>query len=133
MQLKMSGKELYKAVAAGIYNGEDKVQIIIGLPNATSTFYVNGYQFLVNCYTEAVSGTKFQDKLEFVKNERLKIIDSLQKEHLDFELDKTQIEALLKIIEIITVSSITFFDPIFCVIMINESAAIPVVRSIFGV
>jgi len=58
-----------KAVAAGIYNGEDKVQIIIGLPSATSTFYVNGYQFLVNCYTDAVSGTKFQDKLEFVKND----------------------------------------------------------------
>ena len=59
------------AVAEGIYNGTDTVQICIGTPNATSTFYVNGYEFLKNNYTEAVKGTKLEGKLEFTNDNTL--------------------------------------------------------------
>ncbi len=69
-------KELFntaydKAVEQGIYNGTDKVLINIGTPNATSNFYVNGYEFLKNNYTEAVKGTKLEGKLEFTNDNTL--------------------------------------------------------------
>jgi hypothetical protein len=69
-------KELFnqaydKAVEQGIYNGTDKIAICIGTPNATSKFYSNGYTFLVNCYTEAVKGTKLEGKLEFTNDSTL--------------------------------------------------------------
>lgn len=69
-------KELFnqaydKAVEQGIYNGTDKIAICIGTPNSTSKFYSNGYTFLVNCYTEAVKGTKLEGKLEFTNDATL--------------------------------------------------------------
>ena len=45
------------------------VQIIIGLPTASSTTYNRGYEFLVNNYTEAVKGTKLEGKLTFVRDD----------------------------------------------------------------
>lgn len=52
------------AVAAGLYDGEEKIMITVGLP-ATVDFYTNGFEFLKNCWTEAVKGTKLEGKLEF--------------------------------------------------------------------
>ncbi len=60
-----------KAVEAGIYNGTDKILINIGTPNNTSKFYSRGYTFLVNCWTEAVQGTKLQGLLEFTNDSTL--------------------------------------------------------------
>ncbi len=53
------------AIADGLMKEGDKVSIMIGTPNATSSFYSKGYDFLVNCYTDAVKGTKLEGKLEF--------------------------------------------------------------------
>ncbi len=53
------------AIAEGLMKETDKVSILIGLPNNTSSFYAQGYEFLVNCYTDAVIGTKLEGKLEF--------------------------------------------------------------------
>ena len=69
-------KELFnqaydKAVAEGLYNGTDTIEICIGTPNATSKFYTNGYDFLVNNYTEAVKGTKLEGKLVFTNDNTL--------------------------------------------------------------
>lgn len=63
-------KELFnqaydKAVADGIYNGTDTILITIGLPNSVAKYCVNGYEFLVNNFTEATRGTKLEGKLEF--------------------------------------------------------------------
>jgi hypothetical protein len=60
-----------KAVAQGILAENDKITIMIGLPSATSSFYTKGYEFLVNCYTQAVVGTKLEGKLEFDKNDTI--------------------------------------------------------------
>ena len=60
-----------KAIEQGLMDENDKVQIHIGLPNGTSAFYSKGYEFLVNCYTEAVVGTKLEGKLEFSKDDTL--------------------------------------------------------------
>ena len=54
-----------KAIAEGLMDSNDVVQITIGTPNNTSAFYNNGYDFLVNNYTEAVKGTKLEGKLTF--------------------------------------------------------------------
>lgn len=59
------------AVADGLMKEGDKVQIKIGLPNSTTNFYSKGYEFLVNCYTEAVVGTKLEGKLEFTMDDTL--------------------------------------------------------------
>lgn len=71
-----AAKELFNqaydaAVAAGVYDGQKKIQINIGTPNNTSKFYTRGYTFLVNCWTEAVKGTKLEGKLEFVNDSTL--------------------------------------------------------------
>lgn len=68
-------KELFNqaydnAVAAGIYNGTDTIEICVGIPG-TATFYSKGYEFLKNNWTEAVKGTKFEGKLSFTKDETL--------------------------------------------------------------
>lgn len=59
------------AVAAGLYNGTDTIQICIGTPNGQSNFYVNGVTFLTNCWTEAMKGTKLEGKVEFTNNNTL--------------------------------------------------------------
>lgn len=60
-----------EAIAAGYMDGDDVVEIKIGTPNGTSKFYNNGYEYLVNCYTEAVKGTKFEGKLTFTRDDTL--------------------------------------------------------------
>ncbi len=56
-----------EAIATGLMDEDDVVQIIIGLPN-TRPFYANGYEYIVNNYTEAVVGTKLEGKLTFVQD-----------------------------------------------------------------
>lgn len=53
------------AIDEGLMDPEDTIEIIIGTPNATSTFYNGGYNFFVNAFTEAVKGTKLEGKLTF--------------------------------------------------------------------
>ena len=60
-----------KAIAEGLMTETDKVEIKIGTPNNTSAFYNNGYEFLVNNYTEAVKGTKLEGKLVFSRDDTL--------------------------------------------------------------
>ena len=69
-------KELYDlaydmAIEQGLMDEDDVVEIKIGTPNNTSTFYNNGYEFLVNNYTEAVKGTKLEGKLTFSRDDTL--------------------------------------------------------------
>ncbi|MBO5323488.1 MAG: hypothetical protein J6A88_05250 [Oscillospiraceae bacterium] len=60
-----------KAIQQGLMDADDKVVIMVGTPNNTSTFYNNGYEFIVNNYTEAVKGTKLEGKLEFTRDDTL--------------------------------------------------------------
>ena len=60
-----------KAIADGLMDADDKVEIKIGTPNNTTTFYNNGYTFLVNNYTNAVKGTKLEGKLTFTRDDTL--------------------------------------------------------------
>lgn len=60
-----------KAIAEGLMTAEDTVEILIGTPNGTSNFYVKGNEFLVNCYTDAVKGTKLEGKLRFTLDNTL--------------------------------------------------------------
>jgi hypothetical protein len=65
-------KELFNqaydaAVAAGIYNGTDTIQICVGIPSQAD-FYTQGFEFLKNNYTEAVKGTKLEGKLDFIQD-----------------------------------------------------------------
>ncbi len=59
------------AIAEGLMDEDDIIEIKIGLPNGTSQPYVKGYEFLVNCYTEAVRGTALEGKLFFSKDDTL--------------------------------------------------------------
>ncbi len=54
-----------KAVAQNLMDEDDVIEITIGIPSASSTFYKNGYEYIVNNYTEAVKGTKLEGKLKF--------------------------------------------------------------------
>jgi len=60
-----------KAVAEGLMDEDDVVQILVGTPNNTSSFYNNGYEYIVNNYTEAVKGTKLEGKLTFTRDDTL--------------------------------------------------------------
>ncbi len=69
------GKRLFqvaydKAVEAGLMDADDKVEICIGLPSQ-HVFYTNGYEFLVNCYTEAVKGTSLEGRLTFTSDDTI--------------------------------------------------------------
>ena len=69
-------QELYNvaydmAIEQGLMDEDDVIEIKIGTPNNTSTFYNNGYEFLVNNYTEAVKGTKLEGKLTFSRDDTL--------------------------------------------------------------
>lgn len=56
------------AIELGLMDEDDVVQICVGTPNMTSTFYNNGYDYIVNNYTEAVKGTKLEGKLTFTRD-----------------------------------------------------------------
>ena len=60
-----------QAIALGLMDEDDVIEIMVGTPNATSTFYNNGYDFIVNNYTEAVKGTKLEGKLTFKRDSTL--------------------------------------------------------------
>lgn len=60
-----------KAVAEGLMDEDDVIEIKIGIPNNTSQTYAKGYEFLVNNYTDAVVGTKLEGKLVFSKDDTL--------------------------------------------------------------
>ena len=60
-----------KAIAEGLMDADDKVLIMVGTPNNTSSFYNAGYEFIVNNYKEAVKGTKLEGKLEFARDDTL--------------------------------------------------------------
>ena len=59
------------AIEQGLMDEDDIIEIKIGTPNNTSSFYNNGYEFLVNNYTEAVKGTKLEGKLTFSRDDTL--------------------------------------------------------------
>ena len=59
------------AIEQGLMDEDDVIQIKIGMPNSTSSVYNNGYEFMVNNYTEAVKGTKLEGKLTFTKDDTL--------------------------------------------------------------
>ena len=73
------------AIAQGLMDEDDVVEIKIGTPNNTSTFYNNGYEFLVNNYTEAVKGTKLEGKLTFSRDDTLgnAFADALKNNQVD--------------------------------------------------
>ena len=56
------------AVANGLMDEDDVVEIIVGTPNMTSVAYNNGYDFIVNNYTKIVEGTKLEGKLTFKRD-----------------------------------------------------------------
>ena len=58
------------AIEEGLMDEDDVIEIIIGLP-ATTSAYVNGYEFIANNYTEAVKGTKLEGKLTFKKDDTI--------------------------------------------------------------
>ena len=60
-----------EAIEQGLMDEDDVVQIMVGTPNATAVFYNNGYDFIVNNYTEAVKGTKLEGKLTFERDSTL--------------------------------------------------------------
>ena len=74
-----------KAIEMGLMDEDDVVEIKIGTPNNTSAFYNNGYEFLVNNYTEAVKGTKLEGKLTFSRDDTLgnAFAEALQKNTVD--------------------------------------------------
>ena len=63
-------KELFdaaydKAVAAGYLKEGEVVEIVIGIPKASSTYYSKGSEFLAKAITDAVKGTKLEGKVTF--------------------------------------------------------------------
>ena len=56
------------AIEQGLMDEDDVVEIAVGTPNLTSVFYNNGYDYIVNNYTEAVKGTKLEGKLTFTRD-----------------------------------------------------------------
>ena len=73
------------AIEQGLMDEDDVVEIKIGTPNNTTTFYNNGYEFLVNNYTEAVKGTKLEGKLTFSRDDTLgnAFADALKNNQVD--------------------------------------------------
>lgn len=59
------------AIEQGLMDEDDVIQIDIGIPSSSYSAYANGYEFLVNCYTEAVQGTSLEGKLTFVMTDNL--------------------------------------------------------------
>lgn len=57
-----------EAVELGYIAEDEVVEILIGTPNLTSETYNKAYDYLVNCYTQAVVGTKLEGKLTFKRD-----------------------------------------------------------------
>ncbi len=58
------------AIKEGLMDEDDKVELVIGLPS-TSPVYTNGYEFIVNNFTELVKGTKLEGKLTFKSDDTI--------------------------------------------------------------
>lgn len=73
------------AISSGLMDEDDTIQICIGLPSAESTTYNNGYEFIVNHYTELVVGTKLEGKLTFTRDDTVgdNFAGSLQNNQVD--------------------------------------------------
>ena len=65
MAKQMFDKAYDIAIEQGLMDEDDVIEICIGTPNNTSTFYTGGKDYLINCWTEAVKGTKLEGKLTF--------------------------------------------------------------------
>ena len=59
------------ALEQNLMDEDDVIEIKVGTPNNTSAFYNNGYEYIVNNYTEAVKGTKLEGKLTFSRDDTL--------------------------------------------------------------
>ena len=59
------------AIAAGLMDADDVVELKIGTPNNTTNFYKKGYEYLTNCWTNAVKGTALEGKLTFTIDDTL--------------------------------------------------------------
>ncbi|MBE5781738.1 MAG: hypothetical protein E7329_00315 [Clostridiales bacterium] len=73
------------AIKDGLMDEDDVIEITVGTPNLTSSFYNNGYDYIVNNYTEAVKGTKLEGKLTFTRDGTLgnAFSDALQNNQVD--------------------------------------------------
>ncbi len=60
-----------RAIAEGLMDEDDVVELCIGLPTATSSIYNNGYEFIINNYQELVKGTKLEGKLTFTRDDTI--------------------------------------------------------------
>lgn len=70
-QAKEKFTEAYnKAVEAGLIDADDVVQLTMGIPSQ-APFYSKGYEYLVNCWTDAVKGTPLEGKLTFTKDDTI--------------------------------------------------------------
>ena len=74
-----------KAIAEGLMDADDVVEIVIGNPSPNSPIYNNGYEFMVNNYTELVKGTKLENKLTFKEDDTIadNFAGSLQNNQVD--------------------------------------------------
>lgn len=85
-QAKILFDEAYDiAVEEGLMKEDDVIDLVIGVPNSSSTAYSKGYDFLVNCYTDAVKGTKLEGKLKFSMDDTIgnAFAQSLQTNQVD--------------------------------------------------
>jgi ABC-type transport system substrate-binding protein len=73
------------AIEQGLMDEDDIIQITVGIPNASASFYKNGYEFIVNNYTNAVVGTKLENKLTFNYDDTIgnSFADALQKNQVN--------------------------------------------------
>ena len=85
MAKQMFNRAYDLAIEQGLMDADDKIEICIGTPNNTSAFYNGGYDYLVNCYTEAVEGTKLEGKLTFTRDYSLgdNFSDALKNNQVD--------------------------------------------------
>lgn len=60
-----------KAIEQGLMDEDDVVELKIGIPSASAEFYINGNEFLKNCWTDAVKGTPLEGKLTFTKDDTI--------------------------------------------------------------
>lgn len=54
-----------RAVNEGLMDADDRIEIVVGVPDASSSFGLASYGYVVKALTEAVSGTKIAGKLFF--------------------------------------------------------------------
>ncbi len=84
-QAKAKFTEAYnKAIEAGLMSETDEVVLTIGVPSQAE-FYTKGYEFLVNCWTDAVTGTPLEGKLKFNEDDTIgnSFADSLKNNQVD--------------------------------------------------